>query len=84
MLDLKAAIQEVFEGKVSSWWLRNEVKKGNIPHIRIGQRILFRKSSLMTYLAEKEKLSLQKEQPTAYGRLRQIQESPTKIGRAKR
>ncbi len=40
---------------ISNWMLYEEVKKRNIPHFRVGKRILFKRESIDEYIAALEK-----------------------------
>lgn len=39
---------------ISEWKLRQEVKKRTIPHFRVGKRILFRRSALISWIEDQE------------------------------
>lgn len=57
----------------SYWKLLEEVKAGNIPCIRLGNRILFRCQTLDFWLGEQEKASMAKpELPTVTGGIRRL------------
>lgn len=44
--------------RISDWKLRQEVNAGRIPHFRVGRRILFRRSSLESWMSEQEEAAL--------------------------
>ena len=46
---------------ISYWLLLENVKKRQIPHVRIGGRVLFRQETLGKWLTEQEVSSLRKE-----------------------
>ncbi|MDI6709473.1 MAG: helix-turn-helix domain-containing protein [Bacillota bacterium] len=39
---------------LSAWSIYNLVRRGEIPHIRVGRRVLFRRSSILNWLEEQE------------------------------
>jgi excisionase family DNA binding protein len=41
--------------KMSERWVRERVKDGTLPHVRLGNRIHFRRSALITWCKEQEK-----------------------------
>jgi excisionase family DNA binding protein len=43
---------------VSTWVIYELARRRAIPHIRIGRRVLFRRSSLLAWLAEQEEKSI--------------------------
>lgn len=44
---------------ISAWTLYEWVKAGEIPHIKIGKRVLFRRQTLLEWLDRKEAESVQ-------------------------
>ncbi len=59
---------------ISYWLLLEMVKRGEVPHIRAGKRVLFRMESLETWMDDQERASLsQKENIKDYGELRKIE-----------
>jgi excisionase family DNA binding protein len=60
---------------ISYWLILELAKKGGIPHVRAGNRVLFRESSLLQWLDEQETNSLSSATTTAeqYGMLRRIE-----------
>lgn len=58
----------------SYWTILELAKKGMIPHIRLGHRVLFRELALDQWMDEKEKQSTAKTEETAYGKLRRVAE----------
>ncbi|GEN36624.1 excisionase family DNA-binding protein [Aneurinibacillus danicus] len=59
---------------VSYWLILEMAKKHEIPHFRMGNRVLFREDSLLQWLKEKEKTSTYKlETNQQYGKLRRIE-----------
>lgn len=61
MLKTTLTAAEAAEYLGTSYWnLLQMAKKGLIPHIRIGRRVLFRQESLETWLANQESHSLQR------------------------
>jgi len=57
---------------VSYWKLLQMVKAGEIPHIRVGNRILFRRESLDRWLAEQEAGSVRKQEPVVVRGIRRL------------
>lgn len=61
-------------GKLSYWTLLELAKTGELPHIRIGRRIFFRRQAIDEWLSTLEAGSLkQTEKALGYGQLRKIQ-----------
>lgn len=59
---------------VSYWLLLEKVKRGNLPCIRVGKRVLFRLESLDQWMDEQEKNSIkQLENEKVYGSLRKVE-----------
>lgn len=56
---------------VSYWKLLELAKAGEVPHIRVGGRILFRRESLDKWLAEQEAASV-REEPEQPGKIRKL------------
>ena len=63
---IKTALAEYFQGALGETKLRQAIREGKIPHIRVDARILLRKSALDAWAAEQERQSMAKSQ----GRLR--------------
>ena len=61
-------------GKLSYWTLLELAKAGELPHIRIGRRVFFRKQAIDAWLIELETGSVKKqaEETPRYGQLRKI------------
>lgn len=54
-------MEEVAEYLGISYWLVGQlVRKGELPHFRVGGRILFRKKAIDTYMEEQEKIAFEK------------------------
>ncbi|WP_058301788.1 helix-turn-helix domain-containing protein [Gorillibacterium timonense] len=53
-LTVKQALQEVFGGKFSEYKFRSMINRGEVPSIRIGSKILLRRSSLLAWIEEQE------------------------------
>lgn len=47
-----------FQGKISKDKLYGEVRSGRIPHLRVGTKILFRKSTLEAWFQQQEENSV--------------------------
>ena len=54
---IKTALEEFFENSIGESTLRDAVRKGQIPHARIGKRIILREESLNAWLDRAEKAS---------------------------
>lgn len=74
LITLEEAQQGYFKGLISRWMLYKLVESSQIPCIKMGTgkraRIFFRRSTLDTWLAQKEKESLGQQEPQTYGVLR--------------
>lgn len=57
---------------LSEWSVYNLVRRGEVPHIRIGRRVLFRRSTLLAWLDEREAASTAREE-MAEGKIRRIE-----------
>jgi len=61
-------------GKLSYWTLLELAKTGELPHIRVGRRVFFRREAIDAWLADLETGSLKRTEKTpGYGQLRKIQ-----------
>ena len=59
---------------ISYWLLLDMAKRNEVPHIRAGQRILFRLTSVNEWMDVQEELSIKKVNPAdSYGSLRRIE-----------
>lgn len=60
--------------KISYWALLEKARKGLIPHVRIGRRVLFSQEGLDKWTEDLESKSVIKleDQPETYGVLRKI------------
>lgn len=58
--------------KISYWTLLNQAKKGLIPCVRVGRRVLFSQEGLDAWIADQEAKSVQPEPGNQYGVLRKI------------
>ena len=60
---------------VSYWLILELAKKGEVPHIRMGNRVLFRADSLLKWLKEQEDQSVKpfQNQSQTLGKLRRIE-----------
>lgn len=54
MLTPKELSKEFFGGKVSYWKILTMAKKGVLPHTRIGNRIFFRRSTVLNWILQQE------------------------------
>ena len=57
--------------KVSDWLIYESVKRREIPHIKLGGRVLFRRDTLDTWMEGKERESIIV--PSQYGILRKVE-----------
>lgn len=53
---VKTVLGEFFQGNVGETKLREMVRKGEIPHFRVGTKILFRKDSLDEWVNGQEQV----------------------------
>jgi excisionase family DNA binding protein len=56
---------------VSEWVVYDWARKKLIPHIKVGKRVLFRRSSILQWLDEQEKASMAVE-PVRQGKIRRL------------
>lgn len=65
--------QEVAEYlRVSYWTLLEKAKKGHVPCVRIGRRVLFSQEGLDQWIEEQEAQSIRQQTYKEYGKLREI------------
>jgi excisionase family DNA binding protein len=57
-LTFSEAWESIFHGKISKDKLYSEVRQGKVPHFKVGNKILFRRSTLEAWLQEQERNSL--------------------------
>lgn len=57
------ALTDYFQGTIGEAKLRQEIRKGKIPHVRIGTKIILRKAALDAWAAEQERQSVAKAKP---------------------
>ena len=69
MLDAQEAADYL---KISYWTLLNQAKKGLIPCVRVGRRVLFSQEGLNAWIEQQEAKSVQVEPEQQYGVLRKI------------
>lgn len=67
--DNQVALRETIEAAeaaaivgLSEWSIYNLARKRMIPHVRVGRRVLFRRTSLLAWLDERERASVAGEQ----------------------
>ena len=58
MYTIKTALSDFFQGTVGETRLRESIRKGEIPSVRIGKRIILRENALLAWMEEQEKESL--------------------------
>ncbi|MBB3111955.1 excisionase family DNA binding protein [Paenibacillus phyllosphaerae] len=58
VLTFSEAWESFFERRISKDKLYSEVRAGRIPHFRIGNKILFRRDTLVSFYAQQEMNSL--------------------------
>jgi len=56
---------------VSEWTVYDWTRKKYIPHIKVGKRVLFRRSSILQWLDEQEQASVVAE-PVERGKIRKL------------
>ena len=52
---------------LSAWTVYDLVRRREVPHIRIGRRILFRQASLLAWMTEREAASMGEPEPVPGG-----------------
>lgn len=57
---------------ISKWSIYEAVRRREIPHVRFGRRVLFRKESLLAWLDEREAASMASEPMPAPGEIRRL------------
>ncbi|MEN6350515.1 MAG: excisionase family DNA-binding protein [Syntrophomonas sp.] len=57
---------------ISYWTLLKMAKEGQIPHVRIGRRVLFSEEAISAWIDEQETISIQTAKNHVYGTLRKI------------
>lgn len=71
LMDGKEAARYI---KVFSYWtLLDLAKRGDMPHIRVGKRVFFRRDSIDRWLKDLETGGSVKDDAPEYGKLRKIQ-----------
>lgn len=60
MFTVKTALTDYFQGTIGETKLREAIRKGEVPHIRIGSKIILREDALNAWMDEQEKQSVQK------------------------
>lgn len=56
----------------SGWPIRNFRINGKLPYIKVNNRIFYRWSTYLKWLADKENTSVSKDEHVEYGKLRRI------------
>lgn len=54
MFTVKTALIEYFQGAIGETKFREALRLGQIPHVRIGARIIIREASLDVWMAQQE------------------------------
>ncbi|MCL6558881.1 MAG: helix-turn-helix domain-containing protein [Firmicutes bacterium] len=57
---------------VSYWLLLEMAKRGEVPCIRAGRRVLFRVASLDAWMRDQEEKSVRKHETTGTGKIRRV------------
>lgn len=57
---VKTALTDYFQGTIGETKLREAIRRGEIPHIRIGTKIILREAALDAWMAEQERISAAK------------------------
>lgn len=60
MFTVKTALSEYFQGVIGETKLREAIRMGQIPHIRIGARIILREEALDNWMVQQENLAIHK------------------------
>jgi excisionase family DNA binding protein len=61
MFTVKTALRDYFQGTLGETKLREAIRAGEIPHVRVGGRIILREDALDAWMEEQEKRSVEKE-----------------------
>jgi excisionase family DNA binding protein len=57
---------------VSEWTVYDLARRRVLPHIRVGRRVLFRRTSILAWLEQQEATSMKPEPEAARGRIRRL------------
>ncbi|MFZ5650251.1 MAG: zinc-ribbon domain-containing protein [Bacillota bacterium] len=57
---IQTALKNYFQGTIGETKLREAIRKGKIPHTRIGSRIILREEALDNWMNEQERLSVER------------------------
>jgi len=57
---------------LSTWSVYDLARRRVIPHIRVGRRVLFRRSSILAWLEQQEQASVRVEPEPAQGKIRRL------------
>ncbi|WP_041282835.1 helix-turn-helix domain-containing protein [Desulfofundulus kuznetsovii] len=57
---------------VSEWTVYDLARRRVIPHIRVGRRVLFRRTSILAWLEQQEQASMQREPELDQGKIRRL------------
>jgi excisionase family DNA binding protein len=57
---------------VSYWLILDMAKKNLIPCIHAGDRVLFRKETIDSWMMDQEEQSIHRCEPTSYGKIRKV------------
>lgn len=55
---VKTALTDYFQGTIGETKLREWIRRGKIPHIRIGGKIILREGTLDAWFEEQEQISI--------------------------
>ncbi|MCK9327361.1 MAG: helix-turn-helix domain-containing protein [Bacteroidales bacterium] len=73
---VRTALDEYFQGTIGETKFREAIRKGQIPHFRVGTKIILRQASLDKWVAEQEELScpgnMRQLEPALTTRLRKV------------
>lgn len=61
MFTVKTALNDYFQGVIGETKLREAIRGKEIPHSRIGARIILREKALDKWMADQEQLSVEQE-----------------------
>jgi excisionase family DNA binding protein len=65
---IKTALTDYFQGTLGETKLREAIRRGEIPHIRVGARIILRESALDAWMEEQECKSVTRARPLRVAR----------------
>lgn len=72
IMTAKEVSKDFFKGNISYYKILEMCKRGEIPHFKVGSRVLFNIDTLNTWIAGLEGLGADREPEQQYGKLRKV------------